>query len=114
MPYYYKVSKSTQWLSQQGGNLTGINALNELLFILFGCFFLTQTCQVSVISIFGRLLNPYHRKVELKRVTFFVLNLKPQFRLFLRMRHPFFIYPSRCPAELQLRYTQVRKLVLAW
>ena len=35
----FKVSKSTQWLSQQGGNLTGINALNELLFILSGCFF---------------------------------------------------------------------------
>ena len=24
MPYYYTVSKSTQWLSQQGENLTGL------------------------------------------------------------------------------------------
>jgi len=24
VPYYYKVSKSTQWLSQQGENLTGL------------------------------------------------------------------------------------------
>ena len=45
MPYYYKVSKSTQWLSQQGENLTGIYALNVLLFIPSD-YFLTQNLTV--------------------------------------------------------------------
>jgi len=43
--YYYKVSKSTQWLSQQGENLTGIYALNVLLFIPSD-YFLTQNLTV--------------------------------------------------------------------